>query len=55
MRAAGTKETGFLESEREWITTSLSERKCKDMARNESWSPTVYVLGSDTMYGLYLS
>jgi exodeoxyribonuclease III len=28
-----TLETGFLESEREWITTFLSERKCKDVWR----------------------
>ena len=29
-----TMETGFLESEREWITTFLSERKCKDVWRS---------------------
>jgi exodeoxyribonuclease III len=27
------KDTGFLESEREWITTFLSQRKCKDVWR----------------------
>jgi exodeoxyribonuclease III len=27
------KETGFLENEREWITTFLSERKCQDVWR----------------------